>query len=410
MNLEHIRKIIDEAGHIRVSATREEYETAEYLVRECEAMGIPARIEAFPVPVTEIHEAHLWADGTEIPCTGYELCGSGTVEAPLVYLPAVDAVGLTKVKDRIVLLDTRITTFDYQDMLDAGALGFITYDGDVKWPDRDIDLKELRSFTALGRTVLCVNVNAKDAVELVKALPVVKISIEQTESEGASHNVIAEIPGKTDEWIILSAHYDSRPTSPGVYDNLTGCIGILSILEELKKIAPNRYGIRACFVGSEERGLLGSKAYVRDHEQELAKAVLNINIDMIGAIMGRLVGACNCEQSAVELIRASALEQGVSIRVMQRTMSSDSSAFADKGVPAISFGKMAPHSQAVIHCRYDTKDVVSAKQIQEDAAFITGFASRLANAAVLPISRKIPDNIKKSLDEYFFRVRKSEQA
>ena len=40
--------------------------------------------------------------------------------------------------------------------------------------------------------------------------------------------------------------------------------------------------LREAVVG-EERGLLGSKAYVRDHEEELDKIVLNINLDMIGA-------------------------------------------------------------------------------------------------------------------------------
>ena len=42
--------------------------------------------------------------------------------------------------------------------------------------------------------------------------------------------------------------------------------------------------LREAVVG-EERGLLGSKAYVRDHEEELDKIVLNINLDMIGTYM-----------------------------------------------------------------------------------------------------------------------------
>ena len=123
MKTEHIQKIIDDLGHIRISASKEEKYTAEYLAEECRAMGLNARVETFEVSVTTIHEAHLYANGKEIPCTGYEFCGSGSVEAPLVYLPAVDAAGLTKVKDKIVLIDTTITHFDYHDLLDHGALG-----------------------------------------------------------------------------------------------------------------------------------------------------------------------------------------------------------------------------------------------------------------------------------------------
>ena len=410
MKTEHIQKIIDDLGHIRVSATKEEKYTAEYLAEECRAMGLEARVETFEVPVTTIHEAHLYADGKEVPCRGYELCGSGSVEAPLVYLPAVDAAGLTKVKDKIVLIDTTVTYFAYHDLLDHGAVGIITYDGDVKYQDHDIDLRELRDYVCEGRKVLCVNINAKDAVELVKALPVIRIEISQTEGKGHSYNTIAEIPGETDQWIAVSAHLDSRPTAPGVYDNLTGCIGVLSILEKLKESAPNRYGIRACFVGSEERGLLGSKAYVRDHAAELDKIIFNVNIDMIGAIMGRLMCACSCEDAMIGYIRNYANDTGVSIQVMPRAISSDSSAFADKGVPALSFGKMAPRSQAVIHSRYDDGSTVSAKQIKEDAEFISSVVKKLANAVVFPVRRVIPDKIKKQLDEYFSRKRKEENS
>ena len=44
---------------------------------------------------------------------------------------------------------------------------------------------------------------------------------------GDSHNVILDLPGETDEMIVLSAHYDSTPLSQGVYDNMSGSVGLL---------------------------------------------------------------------------------------------------------------------------------------------------------------------------------------
>ena len=99
--------------------------------------------------------------------------------------------------------------------------------------------------------------------------------------------MIAELPGKREEWIVLSAHYDTTSLSHGAYDNMSGCAGLLGIMEQMKEKERN-YGLRFVFCGSEERGLLGSKAYVRDHEKELRQIVLNINLDMIGTYMGKI--------------------------------------------------------------------------------------------------------------------------
>ena len=409
MTQREIQRIIREAGNIRISASKEEKWTAEYLAKEAEKLGAKAWVEDFDVPVTTIHTAKLIAGDKEIPCKGYELCGSGEIEAPLVYIADFDPISLSKVKGKIVLADSYPNTWTYHDMLDAGAVGFITYDGDVKWKDNDIDLRELRGYMAKGRKALGVNINAKDAVKLVKNLPMdVKIVIDQTEGMGKSWNAVAEIPGECDQWITMSCHLDSRPLAKGVWDNLTGCITLLNTLEMAAKAGKLHYGIRAVFCGSEERGLLGSKAYVADHEAELDKILLNVNVDMIGSIMGKVMCMVNAEDSAMAYLNGFAAEKGFPVKTMVRVMSSDSSAFADKGVPAYSFGKMAPHNQAVIHSRYDDGSTVSAKQIQEDANFISEFTLKLAQAANCPVPRKIPEKIKKELDEYFFRKRKDQ--
>ena len=59
-----------------------------------------------------------------------------------------------------------------------------------------------------------------------------------------------------------------------------------------------------------------------------------------------------------------------------------------------------------IHCRYDLKEVMSMEQLQRDIDFLAIFTNRFANAAVCPVAREIPEDIKKQLDEYLFRKRK----
>ena len=409
MNLKKIHQILKDTDYVHTSGSPEELKVAEYLKAEAEALGAEARIEAFPVPMAEVRSASLLADGKEIPCKGYKLCGSGEIEAPFIYMPDLDPASLTKVKGKIVMLDTILRHYPYQDMLDNGALGFITYDGNVNFRDSDIDDKELRELVAKGRKVLCVSIHARDAVKLVKAgTRTVKISIQQDEFEGESHNVVAELPGTSDEWIVLSAHYDTVPLSRGSYDNMSGCVGMLEVLEALKATAPHRYGLRLVFCGSEERGLLGSKAYVADHEAELEKIALNINLDMIGSVMGRFIACVSAEEGLVSFIRYYAALQGWGIEARNGVYSSDSTPFADKGVPALSFARLAPPTQSNIHSRYDTMALLSEEQLKKDGEFISAFTAAMADAPKCPVKREMPDKVKTELDEYLNRKRKEQ--
>jgi Zn-dependent M28 family amino/carboxypeptidase len=409
MNRKQIKEILNKTDMVRFSCTPEEKAAAEYLKSLCEERGVAAYLESFDVDMATINKAVLTADGHEIPCKGYRLCGTGCVEAPLCYLPNTNPASLSKAKGKVVLLDTGISYWTYQDLLDAGAVGFITYDGDVHYADRDIDTKMLRPYVSKGRKVPCVNINAKDAFALVKAAPkMVSICVEQTEGVEKSHNVIAEIPGTTDEWIVLTAHYDTTPLSHGLYDNMTGCIGLLGILDVLKAKTPLRYGLRFIFCGSEELGLLGSKAYTAAHEKELDKIALNINLDMIGTYMGKFIACVSAEDKLVHYIEYLAAQLGWGMNARQDVYSSDSTPFADHGVPALSFARLAPRSQATIHNRYDTKEILSPDQIMADIGFMAAFTLNMADAANCPVSREIPDSVKTKLDEYLLRKRRKE--
>ena len=409
MKPETVREILKQTDYIRVSGSEAEKKAAAYLKGLCEERGVAAFLEPFDVETAEIREAVLTADGKEIPCEGFRLCGSGSAEAPLCYLPNTDPASLVQAKGKIVLLDTGITYWVYQDLLDAGAVGFITYNGNLLYEDRDIDQKTLRPYVSKGRKVPCVNINAKDAFELVKAAPAsVSIRIEQTESVTTSQNVIAEIPGWTDEWIALSAHYDSTPLSHGAYDNMSGCIGLLGIMEALAGKAPLRYGLRFIFCGSEEVGLLGSKAYTAAHEEELGKIALNINLDMIGTYMGRFIACVSAEEKLLHYLEYYCALRGWGLYARQDVYSSDSTPFADKGVPALSFARIAPKNQAEIHNRYDTEALLSETQMVSDIGFLADFTRTMADAVKCPVSREIPENVKTKLDEYLLRKRKKD--
>lgn len=405
MDTIRINQILNDTAYERLGGRPEELKCAEYLQKCCKDIGLDARLESFEVDLGDIHEAKLYIDGEEIPCKGFMCAGSGEVEAPLYYLRNQDPYSMKQCKGKIVLIDGYMKYWTYQDLVDHGALGFIVYDSNANYADEDIIQRELRTYVSNGRVIPGVSINVKTAIRLVNQdAKIAKMILDQTEYKGQSQNVVAEIPGETEEYIVFTAHYDSTSLSTGAYDNMSGSIGILGIAEHFMN-HPHRYGLRFVWCGSEERGLLGSKAYCRDHEEELEKAVLVINLDMIGCIMGKFISCCTSEDKLVHYIEYLAQEAGFGIDVHDGVYSSDSTPFADKGVPAVSFARIAPDNTATIHNRYDTLAVMKAEQLMEDLSFILAFAERMSNAKNCPVKREIPDSIKDKIDVYMFRKR-----
>jgi len=98
-------------------------------------------------------------------------------------------------------------------------------------------------------------------------------------------NLVAYIPGKTDNVIVISAHYDhvgvkNNEVFNGADDNASGVAGLLQFAKYFSKNKPTNTLIFAIFDG-EEMGLQGAKAFVANPPVALEKIKLNINMDMI---------------------------------------------------------------------------------------------------------------------------------
>ena len=112
-------------------------------------------------------------------------------------------------------------------------------------------------------------------------------------------NVLAYLPGKTDEYVIVGAHYDHlgrghfdslAPSQigqlhPGADDNGSGTAGVLELARIMAPLKGQlQRGILFESFAGEELGLLGSAAWVKNPTKPLDKAVAMLNMDMIGRI------------------------------------------------------------------------------------------------------------------------------
>jgi carboxypeptidase Q len=95
-------------------------------------------------------------------------------------------------------------------------------------------------------------------------------------------NTIAEIKGteKPDEYVMLSAHFDSWDGGTGATDNGTGALTMMEAMRILKKVYPNpKRTILVGHWGSEEQGLNGSRAFVEDHPEIIKNLQVLFNQD-----------------------------------------------------------------------------------------------------------------------------------
>ena len=121
--------------------------------------------------------------------------------------------------------------------------------------------------------------------------------------------------------------------------------------------------------------------------------------------MGKFISCCTSEEKLVHYLEYLGAIESFGIKPYQDVYSSDSTPFADKGVPVVSFARIAPGNTATIHNSYDTAKVMSAEQMLIDIDFISFFTFQMANAGKCPVSKEMPENMKEKLDNYLGRKR-----
>jgi hypothetical protein len=146
-------------------------------------------------------------------------------------------------------------------------------DGGTVFPGSG-DTRDETAGTGVPAVTLAVEHYNRMTRILEKGVPVtVELNLDTTfyeETTPNGFNVIAEIPGTDavlkNEVVMLGAHLDSVGTGTGATDNATGSAAMMEAMRILKAVgARPRRTIRIALWGGEEEGLLGSRAYVREH-------------------------------------------------------------------------------------------------------------------------------------------------
>ncbi len=108
-----------------------------------------------------------------------------------------------------------------------------------------------------------------------------------------AQNTIAEIKSSSnpEQYVMLSAHFDSWDGGTGATDNGTGTLLMMEVMRILKKYYPNpKRSILVGHWGSEEQGLNGSKAFAADHKDLMPKISVLFNQDNGTGRISKLTG------------------------------------------------------------------------------------------------------------------------
>lgn len=219
--------------------------------------------------------------------------------------------------------------------------------------------------------------------------------VNRTFPEGkTTYNVVAEIPGtdKKDEIVMLGAHLDSWHSATGATDNAVNVAVMMEAVRILKALGLQpRRTVRIALWSAEEQGLLGSKAYVKEHfgtfeepKAEYGKLAGYFNID---SGTGRVRGASAFGPKEAGTVLRELLAPfedlgvvGASANQRRRSGGTDTGPFAEAGLPAIGLGQdPIQYFTHTWHTNVDTYERVVEDEAIRAAIVVAGAVHQLAN-------------------------------
>ena len=228
--------------------------------------------------------------------------------------------------------------------------------------------------------------SAPDADQLHRALGrgdvEVKLQIDvQSYGKSQSGNVIAEIPGVTDEIVIIGAHLDSWDLGTGAVDDGAGIgitVGAAKLILDMNK-KPKRT-IRIVMFGAEEVGLVGAIAYAKEHANELDRHVVGAESDFGAGKVWRF--DTNFAES--KLYKAKAIHKvleplGIALGSNNASGGPDMGPLRMLGMPVVTLKQNGWDYFDLHHTPNDTFDKINSEDIAQNVAAYSAFIWMTAN-------------------------------
>jgi len=259
---------------------------------------------------------------------------------------------------------------------EAGALGVIT-----SYWSRGFGANKI--FSAYTKKVPTIDLSLEDYGLLFRLAesgkkPKIHLNAQSRETGvQPTFNTFGEIRGteKPEEYVMLSAHFDSWDGATGATDNGTGVITMMEVMRILKKVYPNpKRTILVGLWGSEEQGLNGSRAFVEDHPETLDKIQVLFNQDNGTGRIARLSGQGFVDSYEylgrwlAEVPRPITQDIETNFPGNPGGGGSDYASFVAAGVPAFSLSSLSwSYFNYTWHTNLDTYDKIVFEEVKNNA-------------------------------------------
>ena len=282
----------------------------------------------------------------------------------------------------------------------AGVAGTLTSRNKDGWSTREIF--ETYATVAPGLSLSCEDYGLVFRLTENNQHPKIRMNLDaELLGEQPVYNVIGTIKGTTkpNEYVMLSAHFDSWDGSSGATDNGTGSLTMHEAMRILKQVLPNPQ--RTIIVGhwsGEEEGLVGSRSYATDHPELIKGMMFLMNQDNGTGRIERLSAggypdAPNHLLTYFDKLPKEFQEQapfyggGGASSIGQPGGGSDNASFACYGAPTLGLGAHTwDYSNYTWHTERDTYDKVIFDDLKRNAT-LTAMLAYLASEDPKFVSR-----------------------
>jgi hypothetical protein len=250
-----------------------------------------------------------------------------------------------------------------------GAVGFL-----IAHPQRGVGAVSGSSGRngGAGIPALGIGVEAADALCRLPdgTLPAARMIIDGDDHPARTHMLVADVPGRGPDWVVVSAHIDGHPHGESAMDNATGvavALGLARLLAPHVSECPR--GLRLCVFSAEEWGLIGSRIWLERMDEVARRSmVINLNLDSVGGAYA-LTALTSGFERLDAWVKATAAGADLPVATHLPLMAnSDHANFAAHGIPAVRLiaGFDAPDSNLrLVLTAADTRDKVQPQELDQ---------------------------------------------
>lgn len=370
---EHLAALV-RSTHGRPVGSAANHDAEAYIAGVLRDGGYEVEQQAFDCVDWQPDGAELWLGDGPLPVTVNPFSPACDVTAPLVFAGSLLELEAADITGKIVVLRDQLTAKP----LFPKNYPFFTVDEHK----HIIDLLE----TGRPRAVIAISPTHGDPAPIIEdgdfGLPSVTVAadvgsvladadgpitlhVRSTTRPGHGANVIGLRAHPARDKIILCAHFDTKPGTPGALDNAAGVASVLTLAERL---AAGNLGTNleiVAFNGEDHYAAPGEVAYINRCASEFGRIALLINIDGVGLRdHSATVAFFNCADEWMAKVRA-AMAGWPRIEETEPWPESDHSIFAMQGVPCLALTSGGIHDlvDGVIHTPNDTLALVEPEQI-----------------------------------------------